>query len=752
LLRSLIALALGLILVLGIPVNHQPVYAYQKDFHYYWTFFLALVCSFSWDEAHLIASGNQRMDDTDMEAELNDPDNKNWHAFGTPEEVKKREDELWKRTTAETDGKKQFVKFGQLLHFVQDENPHSGYPVGTGHAEDGHAPDSPGNDAKKTESSTRDTLEYIKRMMQHLGRAPSDLCDYDKIKHVLNQMINNSKPGFLWNSGQSRNREAIEIAMYNLVSAKIPDSIKYVNKPGEPKKTRPVGELVPEPIEIEYDDKGEPKQETFTVALNFRPEIKVAVKNKEKATLVSVKNNGEEPIHVVEVNNPDGNIKFVKARGWDRDKIDESTAVVFTDERPVMPGGNQVLLVLGDKPVERLNWAAGDSRGNLLAGGTVPEQVKPEPLSEKIVIEESFRMYIVDNETNQPVVGASVIIRNEEGRIVATITSGTGGYARAELEPGEYKVTVQAEGYYYDFVNVEKWMWMNGQLSMTNGLDPLSDEEKTGESTIKFKITSKDSKPLSGAEITIMDMEGKVIFVGKSDENGIVELQTKVPKGTPVSLKYKISAEGYKETSGTINMRTGDSLTLGLELGEESTEKIKVIIYNGKYIPIDQVHLGTGEECKEGEVKVLHWHANGNTVTATDGTVMTDPNPSGCAGNDALDTVFMVIVDPDGAQHGATHGNVGSSDNVIPPNKCHTWFTKPIGSFIDLPPFRVGTYTGIFCGNIIGTGDSRCVSSDFDITMFVLPESPLGSVILVISSLATLVAFITVKRNWSKYV
>ncbi|HEX9679719.1 MAG TPA: hypothetical protein VGA08_03810 [Candidatus Saccharimonadales bacterium] len=55
-------------------------------------------------------------------------------------------------------------------------------------------------------------------------------------------------------------------------------------------------------------------------------------------------------------------------------------------------------------------------------------------------------------------------------------------------------------------------------------------------------------------------------------------------------------------------------------------DQIAVIQYGSYYIPVDQIHSGTGQECDQTE----HWHANGPTVTATDGTKLSDPDPSGC--------------------------------------------------------------------------------------------------------------------------
>lgn len=56
-------------------------------------------------------------------------------------------------------------------------------------------------------------------------------------------------------------------------------------------------------------------------------------------------------------------------------------------------------------------------------------------------------------------------------------------------------------------------------------------------------------------------------------------------------------------------------------------EKIKVIIVDGKKIPLSEVRSVKGAEC-DGDA---HYHANANqTAKATDETDVFDPNPSGC--------------------------------------------------------------------------------------------------------------------------
>ena len=68
-------------------------------------------------------------------------------------------------------------------------------------------------------------------------------------------------------------------------------------------------------------------------------------------------------------------------------------------------------------------------------------------------------------------------------------------------------------------------------------------------------------------------------------------------------------------------------------------EEIEVIRYGSYYIPLNQVHSGSGSECDGVE----HWHANGPTVTATDGTVLSDPNPAGCGFGKTSEVPVMTI-------------------------------------------------------------------------------------------------------------
>lgn len=70
------------------------------------------------------------------------------------------------------------------------------------------------------------------------------------------------------------------------------------------------------------------------------------------------------------------------------------------------------------------------------------------------------------------------------------------------------------------------------------------------------------------------------------------------------------------------------------------TKKIQVISVGGRYLPVSQVHLADPDVCGE-----KHWH--GSPVTATDGTVLTDPNPGACGYCTASQCPVMEIEVPD---------------------------------------------------------------------------------------------------------
>ena len=100
-------------------------------------------------------------------------------------------------------------------------------------------------------------------------------------------------------------------------------------------------------------------------------DISVAMKHKKKLTLVSVKNNGDEEIFGIQLKIDDGKIRYVKARGWDRDRIDQNTVLVQTTDRPIKPGKSLICLLIVDNKTSSFEWKVLDNANNLMTTGDV---------------------------------------------------------------------------------------------------------------------------------------------------------------------------------------------------------------------------------------------------------------------------------------------------------------------------------------------------------------------------------------------
>jgi protein-disulfide isomerase len=131
-------------------------------------------------------------------------------------------------------------------------------------------------------------------------------------------------------------------------------------------------------------------------------DVKIAMKHTKKMTLFSVKNNSELPLYSVLLKNADGKIKFVKAKAWDRDRVDERTVMVNTNDRPLRLGSSLIIMLLTDNLTSTLDWSLRDAAGNTLLSGTATAR-DLEPTSEGLSDES------VNNVQNMKDAGTSVL-------------------------------------------------------------------------------------------------------------------------------------------------------------------------------------------------------------------------------------------------------------------------------------------------------------------------------------------------------
>ena len=192
--------------------------AYEKDVHYYLTFFLAVATCFEPIEAYLIASGDLSVDkDSDVYPLPTVEDVKSsdysrysrsllkFHAMGTKEEV----DPILRRMKTgvhdsfRSEGPKAgvLVSYGIYLHALQDSFSHRGYTRIIGHLLDslrGRDPDSlatnPGKSLQMAQATVADMLEVcgiLKRQPRYIMAAKDP-----KLETLMEKLVNNSNPAW----------------------------------------------------------------------------------------------------------------------------------------------------------------------------------------------------------------------------------------------------------------------------------------------------------------------------------------------------------------------------------------------------------------------------------------------------------------------------------------------------------------------------------------------------------------------------
>jgi len=126
-----------------------------------------------------------------------------------------------------------------------------------------------------------------------------------------------------------------------------------------------------------YPFASQPRELTDYVAtllvseLELEQNVSVAMKITKKITLLAIKNAGDITVHSVKIKADNGNLNFVKARGWSGEQIDASTVMIKTDDRPVTKGQIMVVLLLFDDRQSGLEWTAFDANASVVSSGAL---------------------------------------------------------------------------------------------------------------------------------------------------------------------------------------------------------------------------------------------------------------------------------------------------------------------------------------------------------------------------------------------
>lgn len=97
--------------------------------------------------------------------------------------------------------------------------------------------------------------------------------------------------------------------------------------------------------------------------------VTVNMKLTKKSTLLKINNAADIAVYGVKIKATDGSIRFVKAKSWAREKIDASTVIVKTADKPILTGRSLFVILIVDNRATGVEWTAFDSSGSTIANG-----------------------------------------------------------------------------------------------------------------------------------------------------------------------------------------------------------------------------------------------------------------------------------------------------------------------------------------------------------------------------------------------
>jgi len=155
----------------------DPDGRYERDVHYNLTYYLAVKAGFSKNQARIIASANQGVDESKVTGPFAGVQARRDYHFVTQERLRQMYDQAYKTGDLEL--------MGQFFHAFQDSYSHAGYEPKRGHIIDGTAPDKTYNDPEKANEMAKATYEYMIIFVKRQGGNPTN--NWDAIKDKVDQ-------------------------------------------------------------------------------------------------------------------------------------------------------------------------------------------------------------------------------------------------------------------------------------------------------------------------------------------------------------------------------------------------------------------------------------------------------------------------------------------------------------------------------------------------------------------------------------
>jgi endonuclease YncB( thermonuclease family) len=130
-----------------------------------------------------------------------------------------------------------------------------------------------------------------------------------------------------------------------------------------------------EPQPQEQEVKGTPVEKGPLLS-----KVSVVVKQTKKVTLMAFRNSGDEPLLSIKITAVDASVRFVKSKGWEREKVDASTVVLKSVDRPLLPNTSVIIILLTDNPTLNYGWSVYDKDNRELASSMPPKTPSASPV------------------------------------------------------------------------------------------------------------------------------------------------------------------------------------------------------------------------------------------------------------------------------------------------------------------------------------------------------------------------------------
>ncbi|WP_460523818.1 MFS transporter [Flindersiella endophytica] len=153
---------------------------------------------------------------------------------------------------------------------------------------------------------------------------------------------------------------------------------------------------------------------------------------------------------------------------------------------------------------------------------------------------------------NQPVPGATAVLANERGDIVASaITGDDGVYRFDQLAAGVYTLAVRAE----------RRQPVALRLTLPEAGSVRQDVALAGGARLRGQASTTEGRPVAEAQVSVYDAERNLIDVVTTDERGAYAFGQLAPGD------YTVVVTGYPPVSTTVRLEAGQSIDHDVELG-----------------------------------------------------------------------------------------------------------------------------------------------------------------------------------------